>query len=179
MDDGEGDSGWELNSMTAEIYRGEMNAAGDIGTGLGYYSDDDTDYSVGTRFYSATDTDISAIGLTGTYPVTISENNISLWNDILSSSDVKQLDSNNTGSEGGFWEIFYKMDSDLIPVRLSDDTPNINENSISGYITAFTPVDRNPGLDLPETEDEEAYFDVGREDLSTWGNISLVVTAMQ
>lgn len=168
MDDGAGpeDPGWELSSMTAEIYRGEMNAVGNIGTGFGYFSDDDADYTLGTRFYSANNADISTIGLTGIYPATISIDNISSWKDVLSSLEVKQLDSDNSGPDGGFWEIFYKMDSGSIPVRLSDDTDSILDNLISGYKTGFTP-------DLVDPIDPD------RADLSTWGNSSLVFDAMQ
>lgn len=146
-------NGWELASMTSEIFRGEMNPAGDVGTAISYYSDIDADYTTGTQEYVSSDGTGSDIP--GSPPATVSIDNLVAWKNILSSNDVKQLDRANAS---GYWEILYKMDDGEV-TRVSDDSEGLDA-TLSGYQTGFTADSTTTPI---------------REDLSLWGSSSLLV----
>jgi len=143
---------YNLVSGTYEIYRGVMNSSGDIGTGLAYFSDADTDPSAGTRFYLTMNTfDPTAVVEA---PDTVSVAELAGWKTYLSSDTVFALDTDLST-----WQIFYKLDSQPLPKGISyhdiNDTYNIN-SLLSGFTT-------NPNGD----------------DMSTWGSASLLVESMQ
>ncbi len=142
---------WELVSMTAEIYRGEFNAAGEVGTGFGFYSDADSDASSGSRGYWSPNIYANA-DIPGDAPATVSAGNLADWEAILSSAEVLALDN---GEES--WEIHYKLDDAALPAGTVDYSMsgNVLFDDISDYLVGFTD---NPDAD----------------DLSAWGAASLI-----
>ncbi len=143
---------YDLVSGTYEIYRGIMNSSGATGTGLAYYSDPNTDPSVGTRFYSSMNSfDPTSVSEA---PDTVSLAEMAGWKTYLSSNTVLALDS-----DLATWQVFYKFDSQSYPKGLN----SFYEGGTYGIDTMLDAFSTN----------------VNGDDMSTWGSVSLLVDAMQ
>lgn len=152
--------GWEFFTTNAEIYRGVMNSSGQIGTGFAYFSDADDDSSNGVRTYSIE-------GKPDGSPDSITIDNLSSWYSTLSDSSIGSLDSLNDFTEG-FWEIRYHIEGSDSYFRISDDSEDedLEDNTLDGFKRGF-------GSDYVGSELTT------RADLTTWGNSSLIVGALE
>jgi len=155
------DGSWEIMAMEAELFRGEMNSAGDVGTGAALFSDADDNPSTGTRLFASGSYSDFPSGA----PTTISSDNLTEWAATLSSTELKEKDNENNFSEG-FWEILYHMDDSTDYVRISDDTKNetIQENEYEGFKAGFT--------------ESYAGNPASRADLTNWQQDSLIIERM-
>lgn len=158
------DGSWEIGAMDAELYRGEMNIAGDIGTGAALFSDADSDPNTGTRLFTGEARDAFPAGA----PMTISSDNLADWATALSSTELKSQDNSNDFTEG-FWEIYYHLDGSSDYIRVSDDSVDestqYNEFE-TGFKAGFT--ESYAGAD-PAT----------RADLTGWQQSSLIIARME
>jgi len=139
---------WELVTLTAEMYRGVMTPVGAVGTGFGFYCDQDSDYLAGTRGYWSILDDGS--DLPSTHPTTISAANLAEWEAILSSDDVLHLDNDEES-----WGIHFKLDGFLSPSSIDYSSVGTFD-TITDYAAGFT-------------------TNSVAVDLSTWGAASLLV----
>lgn len=142
---------WDLFSATGELYRGILNAQGDIGTGFGFYCDTDSDPASGTRGYVHTMGEAFPVSLgapPGIVESSITRSKYKDWYPFLSQNSIGQLDNDTE-----YWAVHCKLDD-------------------SDAIFRFDSID-NPGISDYET----CLSDVGNGevDLSTWGSDSLII----
>ncbi|MGM0431851.1 MAG: hypothetical protein ACQEQU_03990 [Spirochaetota bacterium] len=151
-----GSNDWELVSITPEIFRGVLNSAGDTGTGYGYFGDEDSDESTGTRCYFSASAGYDPSEIENA-PDFIHQSTLDSWRTYLSSDDVLSLDDDTDS-----WALFYKADTYSYPSSESYNPgpADYEPYNISDYKSAFSSTDKEI-------------------DLSSWGDVSLIVEAMR
>lgn len=155
----ESKSGMELTSMNAELFRGVMNAEGDVGTGVAIFCDDNTNADSGTRYFFQDE-----INVTTEHPDSVKQDNMTEWKEFFIDDDVLSNDLANAG-----WEILYNLDDSNEYIRISNDSMAESEgdyHTFDYFKKGFNEV----------TGDELSY---DWDDLRAWKDVSIIIEAIE